>query len=328
MSSEKDYASQAPGATGVDFDHPASVGYRFEIVDADRGVVRLADGVAPRKKIAICGFAASTRMAAPFDDPLYEVWTLNQLYRHVPRTTRHFDVHDNWNADNVPGTDHVGWLQRCGVPVYMSTRDPSIPTAVNYPVDEVIRRVLGTDYFTSTVAFMLGLAIMEIDDQVEADVEALRDRMSGGTPDLVPDERAALSDPAKLLAWTRDRYAEREIGIFGIDLVVGEEYDFQKACVEYVLGLANARGIAVRIPPQSALLRQRWRYGYFREPDNQLVRLSELQRRNGALQNERNGLIARLQTIDGALQENGYWVQIADLRPKGASVKLNEDDST
>jgi hypothetical protein len=302
----------------VDPEHPARA--RFEIVDAERGIIRPANGEPWRKKFAICGFAASSRMAAPFEDKQYYIAGLNQLYRHIPRADLWWDIHTNFFEDNVAGTDHPGYLAKSGMPVFMSTREPSIPTAVNYPVDEVIRRVLGADYFTSTVAFMVAWAIMMIDDQVEADLEAV-----AGPLDKEDPRPEFLRDPRKLLAWQKDRYAEREIAIFGIDLVVGEEYDFQKACVEYILGLANARGITVRIPPQSALLKQRWRYGYFREPDNQLIRMSELRKRNGALSNERAQLIARLQTIDGALQESNYWCQVVDLRAKGAAVKLNED---
>ena len=60
----------------------------------------------PRKKIAICGFAASSRMLAPFDDPEWSVAILNQLYRHTPRASMIYDVHGNWREANVEGTDH------------------------------------------------------------------------------------------------------------------------------------------------------------------------------------------------------------------------------
>ena len=318
MSSQKDYAAQAPGATGVDPNHPARA--YFKVTDGDGGIIEPVDGVW-RKKFAIVGFAASTRSMAPFDDPSYLIVGLNQLYRHIPRADIWFDIHANWREDNVEGTDHPGWLAASGMPVFMSSREPALPTSVNYPLTKAIDRVAGTDYFTSTVAFMLGWTILMIDEQVDRDVEALHQRIDAGD-----DEATAIArHPGKLLAWTKDRYAEREIAIFGIDLIVGTEYDFQKACVEYMLGLANARGITVRIPPQSALLKQRWRYGYETEPTGGLIKMSELNRRAVALQSEKNNLIARLQTIDGAIQECSYWCQVTDLRSKGGTIKLNED---
>ena len=307
MSSEKTFAEQAPGAVGVDRDHPAERGHRFEIIDAEAGIIK--EFPEPRKKIAICGFAASSRMLAPFDDPTWTVFGLNQLYRHCPRASMWADIHANWREDNVEGTDHPKWLAECGIPVYMTRVEPSIPTSIRYPIERVIDRVAGTDYFTSTVAFMLGLAIMEIDEQVERELN--------GHP--MPER---FHEGRRLIAET---YATREIGIFGIDLIVGTEYDFQKACVEFLLGLAQARGITIRIPAQCALLKQQWRYGYETEPKQGPLKIAELQKRSSALQAERQQTIAKLQTLDGALQENGYWEQVASLRLRGGIVKLNED---
>lgn len=332
MSSNVTYANAAPGAAGVDRAHAAEQDYALEVVDAQSGVVRALG--AARRKFAICGFAASSRMLAPFDDPEWEIWGLNQLYRHIPRETRHFDIHANWREDNVPGTDHPQWLAECGIPVYMSTHEPSIPTSVNYPLKAVMERVVGADYFTSTVAFMVALAIYEIDLQVDADVAKLEASANAVYADDILDSieaapsRDTLLHPNKFRQWLRDRYAERAIGIYGIDLVVGTEYDWQKSCVEYLLGLAEARNVTLAIPRECALLKQRWRYGYETEPAGQLIKMSELKRRQAALTEERANLIARLQTMDGALQETGYWDQVMDLRSKGAVVRLNEATSS
>lgn len=308
MGSEKTYAEQAPGATGVDPNHPAAA--RPEILDHDSAIVR----VSPlRRKFAICGFAASTRGLAPFADQEYEVWGMNQLYRHIPRADRWFDIHENWAEDNVEGTDHPGWLAKCGIPVYMTSRQPSIPTSVRYPLEAIMREVTGgLDYFTSSVSFMLGIALWEIERQVQEELASI-------------PESDLPRDPKAWTALTRRLYAEREIAIFGIDLIVGTEYDYQKACVEYLLGISQAKNITLRIPPQSALLKQLWRYGYEKEPKGWPIRISELQKRQTAIQEERNKLIARLNTLDGAAQENGYWQQVHDLRSKGGTVKLNED---
>lgn len=308
MSSNVTYANQAPGAVGVDPNHPAAA--HPEILDADQAIIRVTP---TRKKIAICGFAASTRNLAPWDDLEYEIWGLNQLYRHIPRVDRMFDIHRNWREDNVEGTDHPGWLAQCGVPVYMVDREPLVPTSVRYPLERMINKVTGVDYFTSTVAFMLALAIWELDEQIEGEMERL------------PADDPVMGDIRKMRRWLSDRYMEREIGIFGIDLVVGTEYEYQKQCVEYLLGLANARGITIRIPPQAALLKQLWRYGYEIEPAQWPVKKREIDKRLEALQNERMQLMARIHTVDGAMQEAGYWQQVTDLRVKGAAVRLNED---
>lgn len=332
MSSNKTYAEVAPGVKGVDRDHPAESGYLVEVVDGLNGVVRFTDGrggpAQPRKKIAICGFAASSRNLAPFDNPEWEIWGLNQLYRHIPRATRWFDIHANWREDNVAGTDHPAWLAQCGIPVYMSSYEPSVPTCVNYPLQRVIDRTTGVDYFTSTVAFMVALAINEIDAQVLTEIASLAKAANyadnGPISAAEREAREILLDPVAYESWKDARYAERTIALFGIDLIVGTEFDFQKACVEFLLGLAQARNITINLPSVCALLKQRWRYGYEAEPSGQLIKLAELQKRQAALQNEKSQLIARLQTIDGAIQEGGYWAQVGELRSRGGEVVLND----
>ena len=54
----------------------------------------------------------------------------------------------------------------------------------------------------------------------------------------------------------------RWIGLYGIDMACGSEYYHQRACCEYLIGLAVGSGITVDIPKDSALLKSRWLYGY------------------------------------------------------------------
>jgi len=330
MSSNVTAAQVAPGVEGVNLTDPVNA--TLEIVDADAGLIRPAHGTAWRKKFAICGFAQSSRMLAPFADPAYYVIGLNQLYRHIPRADMWFDIHRNWREDNVPGTDHVKWLAECGMPIFMVERMPELPTSVRYPIERVIERVVGMDYETSTVAFMVAWAIDLIDQQVEAEVAAASNgHLAVTASNLLSTEESRVHEAmnyGKAKQWIHDRYAEREISLWGIDLIVGTEYDYQKACVEYMLGLAHARGIVVRLPPASALLKQPWRYGYEAEPVQHPIKQSELFKRGQALTAEKNTLLARLQTIDGALQELSYWHDIATLRNRGGHVRPNEATSS
>ena len=124
------------------------------------------DALEPRrKKIAIVGFAESTRMKAPFDDQSWEIWAMNQLYRFIPRATRWFELHPHtgpysYIADMVPGTDYVKWLRESPIPVYMVSQHPDYPQSITYPIDEMVVR-FNRDYFHSTVDYMLALAISE-----------------------------------------------------------------------------------------------------------------------------------------------------------------------
>ena len=321
MSSHITYREAAPGA-GVRHNHPAEVAQdKIEVLDGPNGVIKWP---ASRKKIAICGFAASSRDLAPFDDPSWSIVGMNQLYRHIPRASMWYDLHANWREGNVEGTDHPRWLRESGIPVILAQYEPEIPTCVNYPLQTIIEKVAGVDYFTSSVAFMVAHAIYFFDQQVDDELAQLRDRAREHVEDSGREAREILSDPFALRKWTAERYGERELALYGIDLIVGTEFDFQKACVEFLLGLAQARNITIHLPEACALLKQRWRYGYQSEPDGGIIKQSELKKRQSALTEERDQLMARLRTIDGALQECGYWNDVYDLRIKGGVVKLNE----
>ncbi len=310
MSSNTDFAFVAPGAEGVSPNHPAAA--HLSIVDADAGRINwFGTG---RKKIALCGFASSSRHRIPIDDASWLIVGLNQLYRHIARADVWFDIHMNWREDNVEGTDHPRWLAQCGIPVVMVNREPEVPTGVKNP-KEALDAYFDCKYATSTVAHMLRLFIYEIDQDVQ---RRLRE-----TP---VDSAASALDVYQL---ARTMYQEYSIGIFGIDLVVGTEYEFQRQCAEFWIGEAEGRGINLVIPPESALLKQLWCYGYEKEPAGWPFQMSEFARRKADLTKQKDTVIAQMRhgermlaTIDGALQEQEMLGQVADLRVRGAQVAI------
>jgi hypothetical protein len=231
------------------YDHPCASHVR--ILDADAGIIERT-----RTKLAIVGYATSTRDLAPMDDPEYDICALNQIYRFLPRIDIHADIHRNWDEENVEGTDHEGWIRDCGIPVLMMERNPGLPTSVRFPIDECIK--IGTDYFTSTVALLIAWGIHQ-----------------GYTT----------------------------IGLWGIDLVVGTEYVHQRQCAEFWLGVAHGRGINIVIPQASALLKHTHRYGYEKEPDSKLMKLSDVEARRDMLVKQREELVTRLRAFDGAIGE-------------------------
>lgn len=283
---------------GVNPNHPAAA--HVQIVDVETARV-----VTTRKKYAICGFASSTRGQVPVNDPEWEIWGMNQLYRHIPRADRWFDLHWNWNSELVPGTDHEGWIRDSGIPVYMTKHHDHLPTSVRFPLETLMDHFGGIDYFTSSVAHMMALAIWEIDLQVEARLR-----------------RESVATAAEGLRRARELYAEYTIGLFGIDLVVGEEYFWQKACAEFWIGTAAlGRGIVVYVPPQSALCKQLFRYGYQTEPES-VIKPAEIRAHMAAISKEREEALKRVYMLDGALQVDEHWAEVIDLRLRGANIKL------
>jgi hypothetical protein len=296
---------EPPPAEADGYQHGHACAAHVNIVDAQDAIINC--GETPRRKIAVCGFASSSRNLIPINDPTWEIWGMNQLYRHIPRGDRWFDIHWNWDKEVVPGTDYRGWLATCGIPVYMIETQPDLPTSVKYPLQRLI--AAAGDYFTSTVAFMVALAVDEIDRHVMAQ--------------LVTEARVSVETgvPMDLIQRQRELYGAHTIGLFGIDLVVEEEYFHQKPCAEFWCGIAVGRGIEVYIPPQSALCKQAYRYGYEPEPQT-VIRPSELNDHHKKLTEQRDQLIKELYLHDGALQADEYWKRVVELRTRGAEVRL------
>ena len=263
LSSNVDFAD-AVGFTGVNPDHPCAE--RLRILDAEAGLIERK-----RDKVAIIGYATSTRDLAPFDDPEWTICGLNQLYRMIPRADVWMDIHSNWDdpTTNVEGTDHTAWVRDCGIPVLMTKTYPNLPTSVAYPLDAVLR--IGTDYLTSSVAYYIAWAVHQ---------------------------------------------GYKEVALYGIDLVVGTEYETQKAAAEFWLGVAHGRGIDLRIPQQCALLKASHRYGYELEPSVGLIPLGDFAHREKALIAQRDQLMAKLNALDGAIHDVSQYETWKDDQPK------------
>jgi hypothetical protein len=56
-----------------------------------------------------------------------------------------------------------------------------------------------------------------------------------------------------------------EIGLWGVDMVGADEYEFQKACCEYFIGIAEGRGIKVIIAKDSPLCRSERLYAFMEQ---------------------------------------------------------------
>ncbi len=200
-------------------------------------------GITPHKKVAIVGFASSSRDQAPFGDPDFAIWTMNHApLSWIPRWDVLFELHtlDHLKrvaAHSTQPMEYLEWLARQPGPdapgyrpIYMQESFPAYPASIALPRKELnewfaalahnVAGYFAEDYYTSTVSFMLALAIMQY------------------TP---------------------------EIHLYGVDLLQDDEYGYQRPGAEYLIGLARGMGIKVYVPPQSALCKANYTYG-FSEP--------------------------------------------------------------
>ena len=190
------------------------------------------------KKVAIVG-TAMTFKDAPYGDPSWELWGLNDHWNNMPRATRWFEA--NYDAASVTPVSHkkeitrLDWLKLCPIPVYMEEHYPDVPMSVRYPYDEINAWVAeidpnGVNYFTNSVSYMIALAIYEGFDVIH---------------------------------------------LYGVDMAVGSEFEAQRPSCEFWLGLAKGRGIKLYIPGQSDLLKCMAPYGRCRKMEPFVLKLHD-----------------------------------------------------
>ena len=170
------------------------------------------------KQVAIVGLSPSTHDDAPYVDPAWETWGLPWDNGKFPYFDRLFDVHPlECIKEAIPSFYQPCYLERLrelDAPLYMQKSYKEIPNAIAYPLSEV--SALVGDYYNSTIAYMLGLAIYE--------------------------------EYEKIALWGVDLIGQGGWGH-------ADEYMDERPNVEYLLGFARGKGIDVWTPESCPLLK-------------------------------------------------------------------------
>lgn len=256
------------------------------------------------RKVAIIGFADSYAQA-PFGDASVECWGINELHRYLPRWDRWFELHGRESFEIKGDRNqeaHVQWLRSqppvgdpAHKPIFMRELFTDIPAGVVYPVQQMADRFFTRfgqrPYFTSSIGYMLAMAIAE-----------------GRDGDFRP-----IGDGADAVGW---------IGLYGIDLASATEYSEQRPNTEYFIGLARGLGIQVEIAPGSALLRANHLYGFEVREDKEGVNgLLFLTKRMAEIEEQRNKMICALNTLDGMRDEVDYHRKRIEHDRRGVVLK-------
>ncbi|MCP4299607.1 MAG: hypothetical protein GY783_03400 [Gammaproteobacteria bacterium] len=128
-------------------------------------------------KVAIVG-AGITWPQTPFDEGTIEVWGLNAFWRMKPKTfspedwdryfSRWFQIHQPGSGEgHIDDKDNIEWMRNRRAPMYMLRALDEYPGSVEYPLDRVADK-FGPQhgesrrrrYFTSTIDYMIGLAML------------------------------------------------------------------------------------------------------------------------------------------------------------------------
>jgi len=228
-------------------------------------------------RVCIVGFADGHRGDAPFDEPDMEFWGINRLHAVLPdkRWDRWFELHD-LERFYKDDEEHKRFLKAATFPVYVRGQDMKL--AAEWGID-------ATPY--------------------------PRDQMI----DLFQPYFTNTISWLLALAITLEF---EEIHLYGVDMAQDgfhEEYRRQRPSCEWLIGIAQGRGINVVMPPGSDLLKASHQYGF--DDDTYRMKLAarsqELGQRKETIRAEMKQhqeraefLGYRISELDGAIQEVNY----------------------
>jgi len=101
------------------------------------------------------------------------------------------------------------------------------------------------------------------------------------------------------------------VGIWGVHMEAGEEFEYQRPCCEYWIGKLEGAGVSVDIAPGGALLAAPNLYGY--EQYNPICydiknRIQQLSQGADQFETKRNNMEFNRAKQLGAVAENQYWL--------------------
>lgn len=234
--------------------------------------------------IALLGTAGYTMEMAPFKDPKWAIWACSPGAYSVCAKNRSdvwFEPH-RWlpSAPGLFGAPNTKpwfspefheFLSNHKGPVFMSEVQPSIPTSVRLPFEQLIEKY-GPYFWTSTISYMIAMAI-----------EILQPRAAAG-------EKVFL-------------------GLWGIDMAATEEWAYQRPGCQHFIGLAMAAGINVVLPAETDLMRPPTMYGIGEHNPRHirfLARKVDLEARIAAATAQAGQLQQQILQLTGAKAEMEY----------------------
>ena len=265
-----------------------------------------------KTKVAIVGFCDSSRAAAPYENPEFEIWGLNRGYIFMPRADRWFDMHsaDIINAQERRPGQHVGFLTAFRGPVYVHQRFEFLgANQVIYPLQAIAADLGPWVWRIGPRSGPCTAASCATAEHKPSSGGAGNDVVGCGCTchrDLV--ERDTSNEPylSSSIAYEIALAIYEgfsEIHLYGVDLNTESEYAWQKPGVEFLLGVAAGRGIRVVLPENCPLLKGTLYGRGFLSERGEHMSYEQLSNRLKALQHDQAALERDINEITGAHRE-------------------------
>ena len=234
------------------------------------------------RKVCIVGFSYTTRDDAPFSDISWEFWGCNRLYTLLDaKWDRWFELHEPDTIASL-GEEHIKWLMDLSKPLYMQDAYPGYPSSVRFPLEEIRARMVAdwgfpeeeTNYFESTIALQVALALYEGVDEI-----------SIYGVDMVKDSEYEYQKP-NLEGWIMLARQQPALNGGRVKVHVPKNSALLKAATSGLYGYHEGVGV---LPP--------------RYMENVRARMKAHEKDVQTARDERDRAIARFHTQDGAKQE-------------------------
>lgn len=213
------------------------------------------------KKLALVGMNARTRANAPFDDPDFEIWTLNESYTGawMKRYDVLFQLHARWDWErnnNIADPNHPLFIKaQNGTCLFcagtgMASKEGQ---CVECPHCEAGQYTVPEHRKGKTI-------IMQDDNEDVPGcemypLESISDTLCG-----YYEKPYFTSTFAHMLAYAIHFHPEAEIYIYGFEMESDTEYIHQRACAEYWIGYGRALGIKIEAPGAKILTGKHYAY--------------------------------------------------------------------
>ena len=246
-----------------------------------------------KDKVAIVGMAQTNRHLAPFEDPEFEVWRLNESYHpkntnpdkepYFKRWDRWFQMHPAWDysrSNNFNDANHWAWLRNepdnCGV-----CRGTGVVGNDKCKEWHCVDGMYVPDRDTDFPIYML-----EYDSDVPGSVKYPFEEIVEDFGVNSSNVRYFTNSFGYQVALAILMGFE-EIHVFGYEFASESEYAGQRPNAEYWMGLAIGRGIKFVRPENSSILGANEKlYGYEKIPGVSRMHL-EIYRNNAKMQVEK-----------------------------------------
>lgn len=218
-----------------------------------------------KDKVAIVGFAPGTRNMAPYNDPDYEVWGVNEEYNFdwLKRYDRWFQLHPRWDfsrENNTNDPNHFLWLQnksgaciKCkGTGIFKTLDGKEEPCTI-----------CKAGIYTPSNRQIIPIYMQKAHSDIPGSITyPLKEVVDSFMADLKPTGRQLYftSSPAYMLSLAVYLGFPR-IELYGFEMGAMTEYHYQRSNFEYLIGKAQGMGFDVYIPKESSLLKGKL-YGY------------------------------------------------------------------